>query len=222
MEGQKSGLKWTRQDLTECKSTGTRKRRQRDKPSNVLSAAAKGTQQERPRPAPQASGSRAASHGALPAHPFDKQDKKVRRGRDEFSGATYHVLVEKIENHVGEPCVTPVPVHKEELAEMLELSKGEVAGHHSLQRQRGEDATWAMRHVNTGTAAWPAAGSDPSNLLLNRRADRPKIKQSQTNKNSWAQSHSWLCNMVPWNKTSLWLPLVMKFQQIYLPRKQLP
>lgn len=54
------------------------------------------------------------------------------------SAGTYHILVEKIENHVGESCVTPVPVHKKELAEMPELRDGEVTGHHGLQRKQGE------------------------------------------------------------------------------------
>lgn len=56
-------------------------------------------------------------------------------GREKFSGATYHVLVEKIENHVGKSCVTPVPVDKKELAEMFKLGNGKVTGHHSLRRQ---------------------------------------------------------------------------------------
>lgn len=62
-------------------------------------------------------------------------------GRGGFPGATYHVLVEKIENHVGKPGVTPVPVDEEELAEMFKLRNGKVTGHHRLQRQQGECVT---------------------------------------------------------------------------------
>ena len=58
----------------------------------------------------------------------------MERQGGRFSAGTYHVLVEKIENHVGEPCVTPVPVHEEKPAEMSELRDGKVTGHHSLQR----------------------------------------------------------------------------------------
>lgn len=60
---------------------------------------------------------------------------KQEGGKTTISGATYHVLVEKVENHVGKPCITPVPVDKEKLAEVSKLRDGEVTGHHSLQRQ---------------------------------------------------------------------------------------
>lgn len=79
-----------------------------------------------------------AGHFLFSSHAH-MQDWKV--GRDRFSGPTYHILVEKVEDHVGKSCITPVPVDKKELAEMSELRHGEVTGHHRLQRQRNESTT---------------------------------------------------------------------------------
>lgn len=45
--------------------------------------------------------------------PLTQAGVEGRREGGEFSGATYHVLVEKIENHVGKSGITPVPVDKE-------------------------------------------------------------------------------------------------------------
>jgi hypothetical protein len=69
----------------------------------------------------------------------------LEQGSDKFVVITYHILVEKIENHVGKSHVTPVPMYKKELVEMSELRNGEVTGHHSLQRQWGEKATLSNR-----------------------------------------------------------------------------
>lgn len=80
---------------------------------------------------------------------------------DKFAGATYHILVEKIENHVGKPCVTPVPMDKKELAEMFKLRNSKVAGHHSLRRQWGEKVTVSDR---TDTARQP--GHQQTRLII--------------------------------------------------------
>ena len=88
---------------------------------------------------------------------------KGHREKNEFSGATYHVLVEKIQNHVGKSGITPVPVDKEELAEMSKLRNSKVAGHHSLWGQRRE--------------------CHPEQNMLEQTAWQPDLQQAQTGQN---------------------------------------
>lgn len=48
----------------------------------------------------------------------------------------YSVLVEEVEDHVGQSGVAPVPVHQQELLEMAETWESKVTRHHRLQHSR--------------------------------------------------------------------------------------
>lgn len=45
---------------------------------------------------------------------------------------SYHILVEEVENHVGQACVAPVAMDQQQLAEVFKPGDGKVTGHHSL------------------------------------------------------------------------------------------
>lgn len=47
---------------------------------------------------------------------------------------THHVLVEEVEDHVGQTVVTPVSVDQHQLPQVFEPGDGEVAGHDGLKR----------------------------------------------------------------------------------------
>lgn len=90
------------------------------------------------------------------SHPWGHQEWLDWRGGGEVSPGTYHILVEEIEDHVGESCVTPVPMHKKELAEMSELRDGKVTGHYSLQTGREDypEQLNMLEHTQPSSIAW--------------------------------------------------------------------
>lgn len=46
---------------------------------------------------------------------------------------THHVLIEEINDHVGQPSVAPVSVDQEEFFQVFEARYGEITGHDRLQ-----------------------------------------------------------------------------------------
>lgn len=45
----------------------------------------------------------------------------------------HHVLVDEVEDHIGEARAAPVAVDQKQLAEVFEPGDGKVTGHHSLR-----------------------------------------------------------------------------------------
>lgn len=49
---------------------------------------------------------------------------------------SYHILVDEVEDHVGETRVTPVAVHKQQLPQVFKPGDSKVTGHHSLGKDK--------------------------------------------------------------------------------------
>ena len=56
-----------------------------------------------------------------------------------LEGDTHCILLEEVEDHVGQPGVAPMSVDQQQLLQVLETREGEVAGHDSLAEEEGKE-----------------------------------------------------------------------------------